>query len=118
MRFRGISIVIGGVFNSGILANPRQHAMYNYQPAERSVVDRALRIEAVCQRHGVPIAAAAVQFPLGHPAVATVLTGVRSPAEISANAELFQHPIPSALWAELKAEALLSAEAPTPPGAP
>jgi D-threo-aldose 1-dehydrogenase len=115
---RGISIIIGGVFNSGILANPRGHATYNYQPAERSIVERALRIEAVCERHGVPIAAAAVQFPLGHPAVATVLTGVRSPAEIEANAQLFQHPIPDALWAELKAEGLLPAAAPTPPGNP
>lgn len=114
---RGISIIIGGVFNSGILANPGEHATYNYQPAERSIVDRALRIEAICQRHGVPIAAAAVQFPLAHPAVATVLTGVRSPAEIEANARLFQHPIPDALWAELKAEGFLAPGAPTPTAA-
>jgi D-threo-aldose 1-dehydrogenase len=112
---KGISIIIGGVFNSGILANPREHATYNYQPAERSIVDRALRIEAVCLRHGVPIGAAAVQFPLGHPAVATVLTGVRSPAEIEENARLFQHPIPTALWEELKAEGLLPAAVPTTP---
>jgi D-threo-aldose 1-dehydrogenase len=111
---RGISIIIGGVFNSGILANPRQQATYNYQPADRSIVERALRIEAVCQRHGVPIAAAAVQFPLGHPAVATVLTGVRSPAEIEDNARLFQHPIPDAVWDELKADRLLPAAVPTP----
>jgi len=115
---RNISVVIGGVFNSGILANPREHATYNYQPAERSVVERALRIDRVCARHGVPIAAAAVQFPLAHPAVATVLTGVRSPAEIEDNARLFQFPIPDELWADLKTEGLLEAKAPTPSGAP
>jgi len=114
---KSIRVIIGGVFNSGILANPSEHATYNYQPAERSIVDRALRIEAICQRHGVPLAAAAVQFPLAHPAVATVLTGVRSPAEIEVNAHLFQHPIPEALWDELKAEGFLLAAAPTPAAA-
>ena len=78
----------------------------------------AVRIETICQRYGVPIAAAAVQFPLAHPAVATVLTGVRSPAEIEANARLFQHPIPDSLWAELKAEGFLASAAPTPAAPP
>jgi D-threo-aldose 1-dehydrogenase len=111
---KGISIVIGGVFNSGILANPRVGASYNYQPAEPDVLSRAQRIESVCARHNVPLAAAAVQFPVGHSAVATVLCGVRSPEEIEEDVRLARLPIPGSLWAELKAENLLRQDAPTP----
>jgi D-threo-aldose 1-dehydrogenase len=106
---RGVRIVAGGVFNSGILGDPRGHATFNYAPADRAWVDKALAIEAVCERHGVPLQAAALQFPLSHPAVAVVLTGVRSPAEIEQNERLFRHPIPDELWAELRAEGLLPA---------
>jgi D-threo-aldose 1-dehydrogenase len=111
---KGISIVIGGVFNSGILANPNPGASYNYQPASPDVLGRAQRIAAVCARHDVPLAAAAVQFPLGHPAVATVLCGVRSPAEIEQDDHLARLAIPPAVWAELKADGLLRQDAPTP----
>jgi D-threo-aldose 1-dehydrogenase len=109
-----ISIVIGGVFNSGILANPRPGTTYNYGPASADVLARAQAIEAVCSRHGVPLAAAAVQFPLGHAAVATVLCGVRSPQEIEEDDRLAREDIPAALWDELKAEGLLRADAPVP----
>ncbi|MCC6175873.1 MAG: aldo/keto reductase [Chloroflexi bacterium] len=116
---KNIAIIIGGVYNSGILANlgDPERETFNYQPAERQWLEKARKIDAVCQRHGVPIQAAALQFPLAHPAVATVLTGARSVAELDQNVAFMQHPIPAALWQELKAEGLLPEEAPVPAGA-
>jgi len=113
---KGIAIIIGGVYNSGILANldVPERATFNYQPAEQRWLDKARRIKAVCDRHGVPIQAAALQFPLAHPAVATVLTGARSIAELDQNLTFMRQPIPADLWQELKSEGLLPAEAPTP----
>jgi D-threo-aldose 1-dehydrogenase len=111
---RGISVVAGGVYNSGLLADPRPGAMFDYAPAPAELVERALAIRAVCERHGVPLRAAAIQFPLGHPAVASVVIGARSVAEIDDNVAMFTHPIPEALWSELKAEKLLGEEVPTP----
>lgn len=110
---KNISIIIGGVYNSGILANPRAGAKFNYQDADEALIERALQLEAVCLRHGTPLKAAAIQFPLAHPAVASVLTGARSREEIVENDALFRKPIPAALWQDLKAEGLISAEAPT-----
>jgi D-threo-aldose 1-dehydrogenase len=107
----GTSVIAAAVFNSGVLADPSDDATYFYAPASRQVLDRARHIQAVCARYGVPLHAAAMQFPLGHPAVATVLVGMRSPDEVAANTAAFAMPIPPDLWAELKAEALL------PPGA-
>jgi D-threo-aldose 1-dehydrogenase len=72
-------VVIGGVFNSGLLTAPRPGATYDYAPAARPVLDRALRLLEVTERHGVPLRAAALRFPFGHRAVAGVLTGARSP---------------------------------------
>jgi D-threo-aldose 1-dehydrogenase len=109
-----ISVIIGGVYNSGILTDPRPGATFNYQPADAPWVAKAQKLQAVCDRHGVPLMAAAIQFPAAHPAVATILTGVRSPAEIEHNERMFRFPIPSALWQELKGEGLLPASAPTP----
>jgi D-threo-aldose 1-dehydrogenase len=111
---RGISIFTGGVFNSGVLADPEATPNYNYEAAPREVVDSARRIAGVCRRHDVPLRAAALQFPLGHPAVASVLTGARSPAEIEENVGLLDLPIPDQLWADLKGEGLLREDAPTP----
>jgi D-threo-aldose 1-dehydrogenase len=113
---KGIAIIIGGVYNSGILANlgNPERETFNYQPAEQRWVDKARRIKSVCDRHGVPLQAAALQFPLAHPAVATVLTGARTTDELDQNATFMRHPIPSDLWQELKAEGLLPEEAPTP----
>jgi len=110
---KNISIIIGGVYNSGILANPAAGAKFNYQDADKDLIEHALKLEAVCLHHGVPLKAAAIQFPLAHPAVATVLTGVRSPEEMIENVALFRQEIPAALWQELKAEGLISAETPT-----
>jgi D-threo-aldose 1-dehydrogenase len=110
---KNISIIIGGVYNSGILANPVAGAKFNYRDASPAHIGRAVELERVCLRHGVPLKAAALQFPLAHPAVASVLTGARSRAEALENDGLFHRPIPAALWQELKAESLIVADAPT-----
>ncbi|MGW7368865.1 aldo/keto reductase [Streptomyces sp. NPDC054841] len=104
---RGRSVVIGGVFNSGLLADPKPGATYDYRAADRAVLDRALRIKAVAERHGVPLRAAALRFPLRHPAVASVLVGARSPDEIEDAAAMLAVPVPEALWAELEEEGLV-----------
>ena len=109
---RGTSVVAGGVFNSGLLANPRPGATFDYVPAPGELLERALRIEAVCERHGVPLRAAALQFPMGHPAVAGVLVGMRSAAEVRDAVAMIGHAVPGELWAELRAEGLLPEEAP------
>jgi D-threo-aldose 1-dehydrogenase len=115
---RGVDVMIGGVFNSGLLADPhRTDVTYEYWPAAPAFIERARHIEAVCRRFGVSLAAAALQFPLAHPAVAAVLTGARSPEEIRENASLATRPIPPALWPALVGEDLLDRGAPVP-GAP
>ena len=111
---RGVAIIAGGVFNSGILADPRPGAHYNYQAAPQELIDRAQKLRAVCERHGVPLRAAAIQFPLGHPAVQTVVVGARSLEEIRDSVRMFEVEIPSALWEELKSEQLLAEHTPTP----
>ncbi|HEX6351319.1 MAG TPA: aldo/keto reductase [Candidatus Dormibacteraeota bacterium] len=108
---RGIQVMVGGVFNSGLLAGG---ATYNYRPAPARLLERAQALEATCARHGVPLKAAALQFPYGHPAVASVLLGCRSVAQLEENLALLAHPVPPGLWSELKAEGLLGAEVPTP----
>jgi len=111
---RGIAVICGGVFNSGILADPGLGGHYNYLPAPPEVVARARRLQAVCERHGVPLPAAAIQFPLGHPAVASVVVGARSAAELDEDVDMFRWPIPAVLWADLRREGLVASEAPTP----
>lgn len=112
---KGVGVVIGGALASGILATgPVPGAKYNYRDAPPSIVEKVRRIERVCKAHGVPLAAAALQFPLGHPAIASVITGSNLPEHMDANAALMRTPIPAAFWAELKAERLLARDAPTP----
>ena len=111
---RGASIVAGGVFNSGILADPRPGAHYAYAPAPPEILARAQRLQAVCRNQGVPLAAAAIQFPLGHRAVASVVIGARSPSEMDEDVALFETEIPGDLWQELREERLLGANVPTP----
>jgi D-threo-aldose 1-dehydrogenase len=111
---RGVAIIAGGVYNSGILADPKPGAHYNYETAPAELIQRAQRIHAVCARHGVPIKAAAIQFPLGHPAVTCVVVGCRSVAQLDESIAMFELEIPPAMWAELKAEGLLPADAPVP----
>jgi D-threo-aldose 1-dehydrogenase len=112
---RGIGIILGGPFNSGILAGPvRDDSPHNYKPAPKALLDRARRIEAVCARHGTPLPAAALQFPLAHPAIASIIPGALSPREVAENAANMQRAIPPALWAELCHEGLLDPAAPVP----
>jgi D-threo-aldose 1-dehydrogenase len=111
---RGIAVIAGGVFNSGILAAPQAGAMYDYAVADPVLVQRAQRIDQACARWDVPLKAAAVQFPLGHPAVASVLVGCRSVSELDEDVRMFEHPIPQGLWQELKADGLLPETAPVP----
>ncbi|MCL8017143.1 aldo/keto reductase [Streptomyces sp. AS02] len=115
---RGRSVVIGGVFNSGLLTAPRPGATYDYAPAPQPVLDRALRLLAVTERHGVPLRAASLRFPFGHGAVASVLTGARSPEEVRDTVEQLRCTIPDALWDELRAEGLLAEGSPVPVSTP
>ncbi len=113
---RGVGIVIGAVFNSGLLATgPVPGARYDYQEATPEQLQRAGRLQAVCQEYGVPLAAAALQFPLAHPAVASVIPGPNTPEQVQLNVAAARHPIPSQLWRDLIAEKLLRSDAPTPP---
>lgn len=104
---RGRSVVVGGVFNSGLLADPRPGATYDYAEAPADLLDRALRIRAVAEGHGVPLRAAALHYPLRHPAVAGVLVGTRSPEEVRDAAARLRTPVPDALWDDLRSEGLL-----------
>ena len=108
---RGTSIVVGGPLNSGILAG---RDTWDYAPAPEDVRQRARRLGEVCERHGVKLAAAALQFPLAHPAVAAVIPGPRSAEEFAENAALMRTLIPAALWEELRGEGLLHPNAPVP----
>jgi D-threo-aldose 1-dehydrogenase len=97
---RGIAVLAAGVFNSGVLSGG---GTYDYGPAPAEVLERAARLRAVCERHGVPLEAAALQFPLRHPAVAAVLVGCRSAAEVEEDVRLFELELPAELWPELDA---------------
>ena len=111
---RRIAVIVGGVYNSGILADPRAGATFDYVPAPAGVIERAQRLQAACRRHGVPLKAAALQFPLGHPAVASVLIGCRSAAEVEENIRLFRTEIPTELWEQLRRDGLIPEAAPGP----
>jgi D-threo-aldose 1-dehydrogenase len=114
---RGVSVVIGGVYNSGILARPATGARYDYRPAPETLLERARWLGTLCTRHGVPLKAAAIQFPAAHPAVRSILTGARSADELAENVEMFTWPVPDALWQELVDAGALPAGAPIPRGA-
>jgi D-threo-aldose 1-dehydrogenase len=112
---KGIGVMLGGVFNSGILATgPVPGAHYNYRPAPPEIIERVTRIARVCAAHGVALADAALRFPLGHPAIAAIVVGAVTPGEVARNIASLKTPIPAALWRDLKSEGLLAAEVPTP----
>jgi D-threo-aldose 1-dehydrogenase len=111
---RGVTVLAAGVFNSGLLADPHDAATFEYRPAPPELLARARRIAEVCARHDVPLAAAAVQFPLGHSAVGCVVVGMRDVTEVATNLHHLRLPIPEALWADLKTDGLLREEAPVP----
>lgn len=112
----GVAVVAASVFNSGILALPRPQpgARYNYAAAPPGVLRSAGRIASVCERHGTTLPAAALHFPLGHPAVASVVVAAKDGAEMQANAAAFSHGVPAEAWQALRAEGLLPANAPVP----
>ena len=114
---RGVGVVVGGVFNSGILARPTTGATFDYTPAPGALVDRAVRLAALCERHGVPLATAALQFPLGHPAIGCILAGVRSVEELDGAVAAFDRELPADMWRELVVEGLLPEGVPLRTGA-
>jgi D-threo-aldose 1-dehydrogenase len=118
---RGVRVVVGGPFNSGILATGTRPAggglpYFDYAPAPAAIVARAAAIEDLCAEHGVALKAAALQFPRAHPAVACVLPGARSAAELADNLALSRAPIPDAFWCDLRIHGLVAADAPLPAG--
>ena len=113
---RGIGVVIGGPYNSGILASgPGPGAFYNYRPAPEPIRERVARLDAVCRSHGVPLVDAAFQFPLRHPCVVSVIPGGQGVSEIESNLRAAEAHVPPALWDALKVEGLMRADAPTGP---
>ena len=114
---KGISVVLGGPYNSGILASDLSPGTtYFYQRAAPDVLQRARQIKAVCDRYDVPLKAAALQFGLAHPAVAATIPGARAPSEVEENLRMAGHPVPGDLWAELLQQGMIPADAPTPSG--
>ena len=112
---KNIGVVIGGPYNSGILATgPKHGAFYNYAPAPPEILERVGKIQSVCKAHGVALAEAALRFPLGHPAVVSVIPGGQKPGEVRRNAATIGAKIPAALWRDLKKAGLMREDAPTP----
>ena len=112
---RGIGIVLGAPYNSGILATgAKPGAYFNYSEAPPAVMQRVSKIQAVCERNGVPMIAAALQFPLAHPSVVSVIPGGQGVDEVNKNRAILDVQIPTSLWADLKAEGLMRSDAPTP----
>lgn len=114
---RRVAVIVGGPFNSGLLVEPAAGSgspHYNYAPAPANLVQRAGRLREICAAHGVPIGAAALQFPLAHEAVASVIPGIRSAAQVREALEFIDTRIPAALWEELRHAGLFDAAAPTP----
>lgn len=111
----GTSIVVGGPFNSGVLATGSSgQSHYNYASAPEDVLERVRRLEEVCAAHGVPLPAAALRFPLAHPAVAAVIPGFASADEVRSGVNFYHFPIPDALWADLRNGGLIDPRAPLP----
>ena len=112
---KSISVILGGPYNSGVLASDLgPDTTYFYQRTPPEVLETAKRIKSVCDRHGVPLKAAALQFGLAHPAVATTIPGSRSPDEVEENVAMAAFEIPADLWAELQADGLIPVNAPIP----
>ena len=111
---RRIAVLVGGVMNSGVLADPRPGSRFDYAPASDEVLTRARQLGEVCARHDVPLRAAAMQFPLAHPAVVSLVAGVRTPSHLDDYPALLARTIPASLWDELRAEGLLPSDAPVP----
>jgi D-threo-aldose 1-dehydrogenase len=104
---RGVAVVLGGIFNSGLLADPRATATYDYVPAPAGLIQKALDIESVCAKHDVPLRAAALQFGLTHPAVSAALVGIRDADQARDCAAMAGVTVPETLWRELREHRLI-----------
>lgn len=111
---RGIGVLAAGVYNSGLLADPRPDARYNYGPASAPLVAKALAMKDICDRYEIPLRAAAIQFPFGHRAVTSVVVGARTPAEVDDAIAMCAIDIPALLWQDLRTEGLLPPHVPVP----
>lgn len=111
---RDVAVIAAGVFNSGVLANPTPGAWFDYAPAGPEVLQKVEDLAAICARHDVPIKAAAIQFPLAHPAVACAIVGMRDAGEVDENLRLGATEIPDELWVEMQEQGLLDDRAPSP----
>ncbi len=112
---RDVGIILGGPYNCGILATGAiEGARYDYATAPEKILNRVRALGEVCAAHNTPLIAAALQFPLGHPAVKSVIPGASNPDEVHQNVEIFETPIPPALWSDLKSQGLIRQDAPVP----
>ena len=112
---KNIGVVIGGPFNSGILATgPKQGAHYNYVSAPKAILERVAKIQAICGAYKIKLAEAAIRFPLSHPAIVSVIPGAQKPGEVHRNSQMLAAKIPPALWRDLKSAGLMAPNAPTP----
>ncbi|MCK1714144.1 MULTISPECIES: aldo/keto reductase [unclassified Bradyrhizobium] len=114
---KNIGILLGGIYNSGILANPSAGAKFNYQDADATLIARARELDELCRKHGTELKAAALQFCIAHPAVTVAVLGARNAAEVADNIAMSQSVVPPAFWQELRARKLVDARAPLPDGA-
>ncbi|HEV2152796.1 aldo/keto reductase [Bradyrhizobium sp.] len=114
---RGIGILLGGIYNSGILANPHAGAKFNYEDADAALVARAIELDELCRKHGTALKAAALQFCMAHPAVTVAVMGARNAGEVADNIAMSESRVPQAFWQDLRARNLVDARAPLPGGA-
>jgi len=114
---KNIGILLGGIYNSGILANPGAGAKFNYEDADAALIARALALGELCRRHGTELKAAALQFCMAHPAVTVAVMGARNAAEVADNIAMSEKTVPQAFWQELRAQKLVDARSPLPGGA-
>ncbi|WP_091105656.1 aldo/keto reductase [Nonomuraea pusilla] len=109
-----MGIIAGGVYNSGLLADLRPGAPFDYQSAPAERLAQASAVQDVCVRYNVPLKAAAAQFPFGHPAVSGLVIGARTAAEVQESVTMLHTPIPAEMWMELRSVGLLDPSVPTP----
>ncbi|UPK36273.1 aldo/keto reductase [Bradyrhizobium sp. 186] len=114
---RNIGVLLGGIYNSGILANPHAGAKFNYQDADAVLIARARELDELCRKHGTELKAAALQFCMAHPAVTVAVMGARNATEVADNIAMSESTVPPGFWQELRARKLVDARAPLPGGA-
>jgi D-threo-aldose 1-dehydrogenase len=110
----GIGLILGGVYNSGILANPTPGATFDYKTADAMRIERAQRLDTLCRQHGTELKAAAIRFSLAHPAVSGIVLGARSAREVEENVAMAHLDVPATLWEGVRREQLIDRLAPVP----